>query len=142
MNRLITAILGTALAAASPALLGQQPVDGDDATDQRAAAEDGGRSAGKRTYEAVDSITLLRRPHDFDVVDRDSVIVWRSRDEPYLLELSTPSPDLRHARDIGVTSWGSRVTTADAVQVRGVRYPIEGIYKLEPEEANELTGSS
>ena len=142
MNRLWIGILGLTLAAAGPALA-QQPVDAEEELDSREAAGNDGQEAERDdVYERVRSITLLNPAHDFDVVDTDSVIIWRNRNEPYLLELSIEAPDLRHARDIGVTSFGSRITDADAVEVRGVRYPIEGIYKLEPEEANRLTGSS
>lgn len=139
MNRLLSGALTLALAGASPALLAAPPADAE--VDVNAAAEADAPAAG--TYEEVDSITLLRRPYSFDVLDDDTLILWRTRGEPYLIELRWPSPDLKFARGIGVTSFGSRVhARGDAVQVRGLRYPIDKIYELDRDEAERLAEAS
>jgi hypothetical protein len=93
-------------------------------------------------FEAVDSFTAFRGFHSFTVLDDRTLIVWATAFKPYLVELKFPSHDLRWAHAIGVTQFGSRVHAGfDSVQVRGFRYPIDGIYKLTREEAKELTRS-
>jgi hypothetical protein len=90
--------------------------------------------------EEVDSIPMLRPLHSWTAVDDDTVIVWTTPWDAYLVKLSFPSHDLPFAQAIGVTSVGSRVYAKfDAVQVRGFRYPIEGIFKLTRDEAKALT---
>jgi hypothetical protein len=90
-------------------------------------------------FEQVDSITMLRGPHSWQVVDDDTVIVWATAFDPYLVELAFGSPDLRFAQVIGVTQVGSRVYAKfDAVTVGGFRYPIDSIYKMSREEARNF----
>jgi hypothetical protein len=91
-------------------------------------------------FEQVDSITMFRGPHSWQVVDDDTVIVWATAFDPYLVELAFRSPDLEFAEVIGVTQFGSRVYAKfDAVTVRGFRYPIASIYRLSREEARNFT---
>lgn len=130
MNRLLTGIVAAALAGGSAAALATAPVDREIAAD--------GRAAGA-AYEEVDSIPALTRPYSFRVIDRDTLIVWRTRRDPYLVELRYPSPDLPFAWRIGVSSWGGRIHARfDDVHVDGLRYPIDRIYRLDREEARRL----
>jgi hypothetical protein len=105
-----------------------------------AAATSQARSAEQPPFEQVDSITMMRGPHSWQVVDDDTVIVWATAFDPYLVELAFRSPDLRFAQAIGITQVGSRVYAKfDAVTVGGFRYPIDSIYKMTREEARNLT---
>jgi hypothetical protein len=91
-------------------------------------------------YEQVESIPLLARPHSWQVVDEDTVVIWATAFQPYLVELAFGSPDLRFSQVIGVTQVGSRVYAKfDAVNIGGFRYPIDSIYKMTREEARDLT---
>jgi hypothetical protein len=104
-----------------------------------AAAAAKARVAEAPAFEQVDSITMLRGPHSWQVVDEDTVIVWATAFDPYLVELAFRSPDLQFAQAIGITQVGSRVYAKfDAVTVRGFRYPIASIYKLSREEARNF----
>lgn len=134
MNRFLIAVAGIALAGTNAAALAKQPVDGEVHVDERAAAPSG--------YEEVDSVPLLTRPYSFRAIDDDSLIIWRTRNDPYLVELRYPSRDLKWAWGIGVSSWGSRLTRFDDVHVQGLRYPIDKIYKLDRETAEELGNTS
>jgi hypothetical protein len=97
------------------------------------------RVADVPPFEQVESITMLRRPHSWQVIDDDTVIVWATAFDPYLVELAFRSPDLRFAHAIGLTQFGSRVYAKfDAVKVGGFRYPIDSIYKMTREEARNL----
>jgi hypothetical protein len=102
-------------------------------------------SAGSNTpslsgLERVDSIPALTHLHSWSAIDDDTLIVWATPFDPYLVELFTPSPDLRWAQAIGVTSFGSRVYAKfDSVKVRGFSYPIRDIYKLTRADAKEWT---
>jgi hypothetical protein len=90
-------------------------------------------------FEQVESITMFRGPHSWQVVDDDTVILWATPFDPYLVELAFKSHDLHFADVIGVTQFGSRVYARfDAVKVRGFRYPIDSIYKMSREEARNL----
>jgi Family of unknown function (DUF6491) len=94
-------------------------------------------------YEQVDSIPMLTRPHSWTALDNDTLIVWATPFQPYLVELAFPSHDLRFDHAIGLTQSGSRVYAKfDAVKVRGFRYPIDSIYKLTRDEAKNLARSS
>ncbi len=94
-------------------------------------------------YEAVDSFRVLTRLHSWQAIDNDTVIVWATPFQPYLLELAYPSHDLPFTEVIGVTSVGSRVYAKfDSVRVAGFRYPIESIYKMTREEARNLARNS
>jgi hypothetical protein len=100
----------------------------------------GSGAAAAPAYEQVDSIVMLRKPHSWQVVDDDTVVLWATPFDPYLVELKFRSPDLKFAQVIGVTQFGSRVYAKfDAVQVSGFRYPIDAIYKMSREEARSLT---
>lgn len=132
MNRLHTTLLGITLAGlgCSAALAGE-PASREIAVDPQAPA------AG--AYEEVDSITVLTHPYRFEVLDDDSLILWRTPFDPYLVELRVPSPDLRFAWGIGVSSWAGRIHARfDDVHVGGLRYPIDKIYKLDRDEAERL----
>ena len=90
-------------------------------------------------FEQVDSIPMLMRPHSWQVIDDDTVIVWATPFDPYLVELAFKSHDLKFAHVIGITQFGSRIYAKfDAVKVDGFRYPIDSIYKMTREEARSL----
>jgi hypothetical protein len=96
-----------------------------------------------RVFEQVDSIPMLTRPHSWQVIDEDTVVVWATPFDPYLVELAHKSPDLKWAHVIGITQLGSRVYAKfDAVKVGGFRYPIDSIYKMTRAEARELVRSA
>jgi hypothetical protein len=100
-------------------------------------------TAQPASYQAVDSFTMLTRPYSWHAIDNDTVIVWATPWQPYLVELAFPSHDLPFVQTIGITSLGDRVYARfDAVRVAGFRYPITGIYKMTREEARELTRKS
>jgi hypothetical protein len=110
-----------------------------------AAAANGSPQAENATpaFEQVDSIPMLRRPHSWTVIDDDTVIVWATPFDPYLVELAFRSYDLKFAHVIGLTQFGSRVYAKfDAVKVGGFRYPIDSIYKMTREEARNLARAS
>jgi hypothetical protein len=95
--------------------------------------------AAQPAFEQVDSIPMLTRPHSWQVIDDDTVIVWATAFDPYLVELAFKSHDLKFAQVIGITQFGSRVYARfDAVKVGGFRYPIDSIYKMTREEARNL----
>ena len=90
-------------------------------------------------FEQVESIPMLTRPHSWQVIDEDTVVVWATPFDPYLVELAFKSHDLKFAEVIGLTQFGSRVYAKfDAVKVGGFRYPIDSIYKMTRGEAREL----
>ncbi len=94
-------------------------------------------------FEQVDSIPMLTRPHSWQVIDDDTVVVWATAFDPYLVELAFKSHDLKFTEVIGITQVGSRVYAKfDAVKVRGFRYPIDSIYKVSREEARALVRNS
>jgi hypothetical protein len=96
-------------------------------------------NAETQAFEQVDSIPMLTRPHSWQVIDDDTVIVWATAFDPYLVELAFKSHDLKFAEVIGITQVGSRVYAKfDAVRVGGFRYPIDSIYKMTREEARNL----
>ena len=96
-----------------------------------------------RVFEEVDSIPMLTRPHSWQVIDEDTVVVWATPFDPYLVELAHKSPDLKWAHVIGLTQFGSRVYAKfDAVKVGGFRYPIDSIYKMTRGEARDLVRSA
>ena len=93
--------------------------------------------------ELVDSIPVLTRLHDWQVIDEKNVIVWANPWQPYLVQLAYPSHDLRYVQAIGITSLGDRVYAhLDSLRVAGFRYPIGNIYKMTKEEAKELSRQS
>ena len=87
-------------------------------------------------FEQVDSILMMTRPHSWTAIDDDTVIVWATPFDPYLVELKFAAHDLKWAHAIGITQMGSRVYAKfDSVKVGGFSYPIDSIYKLTREEA-------
>lgn len=94
-------------------------------------------------YEQVDSMTMLTRPHSWHAIDDDTIIVWTTPFQPYLVELSFPSHDMKWVHHIGLTQVGARVYAKfDSVQIRGFRYPIQAIYKMSRDEARNLERST
>jgi len=94
-------------------------------------------------YEAIDSFPVLTHLHSWHAIDEDTVIVWATPFQPYLVELAFPSHDLRFAEVIGITSVGNRVYAGfDSLRVAGFRYPINSIYKMTREEARNLVRQS
>lgn len=90
--------------------------------------------------EPVKSIPALTGLHSWRAIDDHRLIVWATPFDPYLVELAYPSRDLRFARAIGITSFGSRVHARfDAIKVSGMSYPISNIYRLDREEARSNT---
>ncbi|HEX6995894.1 MAG TPA: DUF6491 family protein [Gammaproteobacteria bacterium] len=91
----------------------------------------------------VDSIPALGRLHSWSVVDDDRLIIWATPFRPYLVELFRPSPELKFAVSIGVTSFGSRIHARfDSVEVDGFSYPIRRIYEMSRDDAEALKASS
>ena len=106
-----------------------------------AVAASGGATATTivPAYEQVDSIPMLTRPYSWNAIDEDTVVVWATPFDPYLVELAFESHDLKFAQVIGITQVGSRIYAKfDAVKVGGFRYPIDSIYKISREEARNL----
>lgn len=88
------------------------------------------------SFEQVDSFRHFGRLDSWQVVDRDTLIVWTTPSRPYLIELMRGSPDLRFSQVIGITSTtGAVYTKLDSILVRGLAYPIKAIYKMSREEA-------
>ncbi len=107
------------------------------------AAADRQADAVTPAFEQVDSIPMLTRPHSWQVIDEDTVVVWATAFDPYLVELAFKSHELKFVHVIGITQFGSRVYAKfDAVKVGGFRYPIDSIYKMTREEARELVRGS
>lgn len=103
------------------------------------AVDAGATEAAGPIFEQVESIPMLTRPHSWQVIDEDTVVVWATPFDPYLIELAFKSHDLKFAQVIGITQYGSRVYAKfDAVKVGGFRYPIDSIYKMTREEARSL----
>ena len=136
---LITLVAATVLAVGSTGL--------SSGASARSAASEGSSTEGgavdqKPAYERVDSFLIWTRPYNWQAIDDDTVVVWTTPFDAYLVELAYPSLDMRFVQQIGVTSTNSRVFAKfDAVQIRGFRYPIDRIFKLSREEAKNLTRS-
>ena len=91
----------------------------------------------------VDSIPAFGRLNSWSVVDDETLIIWAAPSRPYLIELYRPSPELRFAVSIGVTSFGSRIHARfDSVEVGGFSYPIRRIFKMSRDEAEALKATS
>ena len=98
-----------------------------------------GEAAVGVELEQVDHIPALGRMHSWYALDNESLIIWASAFDPYLVRLSHPSPGMRFARTIGVTESVGRVHSRfDSVLVEGFRYRIDGIYKISVEDAKAL----
>lgn len=129
-----TVIARMALAAAATALA---------AGAAAAPAEVEQRDEAAAGLEPVGSIPALTRLHGWNVVDEKTLILWASPFEPYLVRLFRPSPELRFAWTIGVTSFGSRIHAKfDSVEAGGFSYPIREIYELGRDEAEALAERS
>lgn len=94
------------------------------------------RAEGAPSLEAVDHIPALRRIHSWQAVDRESLIIWATPFEPYLVRLNRPSHDLKFAHTIGVSEFGGRVHSRfDSIYIAGLNYRISEIYRLSREDA-------
>jgi hypothetical protein len=92
-----------------------------------------------QAYEAVDSFSALGGLHSFEPLDRERLVVWVTPSKPYLIELAYPSSDLRFANAIAIDSRTSQIYSRfDSVRIRGIKYPIDGIYRLNREQADAL----
>ena len=86
--------------------------------------------------ELIDSFNFFGRFDSWSAVDRDTLIVWTTAFKPYLIELRRPSPELRFAHVIGITSTVGKVhSRLDDVYIDGWPYRIKAIYRLTPEQA-------
>jgi hypothetical protein len=102
-------------------------------------------AAQNPTYEQVDKIPLLTHPYSWDVIDDQTVIIWATRYQPYLVKLAyeVPAHELKFAHVIGVTSYGGQVSSGvDSLRVDGLVYQIDSIHKLTKKEAQELISQS
>lgn len=96
-----------------------------------------------QTLEPVQSIPAIGRLHRWSVVDDDTLIIWAGPRQPYLVRLFRPSPELKFALAIGVTSFGNRIHARfDSVEVEGFSYPIREIYRMSRVEAETLQARS
>ena len=135
--------------AAAAAIADGAPAEGLELEAGASAAVDAEHDAAERkaaqlaNFVPVESIPALGRMHSWAVVDDDKLILWSARSRPYLVELFRPSPELRFATSIGVTSFGSRIHARfDSVEVDGFSYPIRRIYQLSRNEAEALQATS
>jgi hypothetical protein len=86
--------------------------------------------------EQIDRFHFFGRFDSWRVVDRDTLIVWTTPFKPYLIELRRPSPELRFAHVIGITSTVGMVhSRLDDVYIDGWPYRIKAIYRLTAEQA-------
>ena len=131
------------ISVAAAALLALGAVGASQVADARAASNDGANTgAADQTpaYEQVDSFVMWNHPYSWSPVDDQTVVLWPTPFEAYLVKIAYPSHDMRFVQHIGVTQSTSRVYAKfDALQIRGFRYPIDSIYKLSREEARNLT---
>ena len=103
------------------------------------AAEETIEAESLQGLKQVDSFLAWTGLHSWTAIDDDTLIVWPTAFQPYLLELKYPSNDLKFVHAIGVTQFGSRVHARfDSVKVRGLDYPINEIYKLSRDEAKQI----
>jgi hypothetical protein len=134
-NRLIS------VAAAAVLTLGALSA-GNEASARAASNESADTSAADQTpaYEQVDSFVMWNHPYSWSPIDDQTVVLWPTPFEAYLVRIAYPSHDMKFVQGIGVTHFTSRVYAKfDALQIRGFRYPIDSIYKLTREEARNLT---
>ena len=91
----------------------------------------------------VDRVQTFNRIDNWAPIGRDSLIIWTTPFRPYLVELSSPSYDLRYVERIGLTSTAGTVYAKfDDVIVRGIRYPIRSIYEIDRNTARQLRKSA
>ena len=92
--------------------------------------------------EPVDSFNTFGRFDSWRVVDRDTLIVWVTPARPYLIKLRRPSPRLRFAQAIGISSTVGKVhARLDQIYVDGWPYQIEAIHRLTREQARSWTST-
>lgn len=107
-----------------------------------AAPSDTGDTAPDE-LERVSHFSLPGGLYSWSQAGNDSVILWATPFRPYLVTLSRPPFDLRFSNTIAVTSSvGGVYEKFDSVIVDGIRYPIEGIYKLDRVAAKQLRKNS
>jgi len=95
--------------------------------------------AGHAGFEQVQRIRIAGQIDGWRNLDDRSIIVWATPFDPYLIELSRRSPDLRYTNTVGLTSSaGSVHEKFDSVIVDGIRYPIKAIYKLDRKSARTM----
>lgn len=100
-------------------------------------------NASTANYEHVGQIRYLGSLNGWRRIDDSSLIVWTSPFQPYLVELSRKSRDLKFANGLAITSSGGQIAEKfDSVIVDGIRYPIRAIYKLDRQTARSLTRKS
>jgi hypothetical protein len=91
----------------------------------------------------VGQIRMLGSLNGWGRIDDDSLIVWTTPSQPYLIELSRKSHGMRFAQALGVTSTAGQIAEKfDSVIIDGIRYPIQAIYKLDSKTARQLTRKS
>ena len=113
------------------------------ATGASAALPEVATSEIRPALEQVERIPALGRMHSWYAVDNETLIVWVSAFDPYLIELSTPSPHLRFAHVIGVTeSAGSVHSRFDSVLIDGFKHRIAAIYRLSAEDARAMRANA
>jgi Family of unknown function (DUF6491) len=131
------------ISVAAVALLTLGALSASNEASARAAANESAKSsAADQTpaYEQVDSFVMWNHPYSWSPIDDQTVVLWPTPFEAYLVRITYPSHDMRYVQHIGVTQSTSRVYAKfDALQIRGFRYPIDSIYKLTREEARNLT---
>jgi hypothetical protein len=94
-------------------------------------------------YAHVGQIRYLGRLNGWRRIDDSSLIIWTSPFQPYLVELSRKSRDLKFANRLAITSSAGSISEKfDSVIVDGLRYRIEAIYKLDRQTARNLTRKS
>lgn len=103
------------------------------------AAQTEVRAADTPSLEPVDHIPALRSLYSWHAVDNESLIIWATPFDPYLVRLNRPSYDLRFAEAIGVSEINGRVHSRfDSIYVAGLNYGISEIYRLSREDAKAL----
>jgi len=128
------------ISVAAAALLTLGALSASNASARAASNENGGAADQTPAYEQVESFVMWNHPYSWSPIDDQTVVLWPTPFEAYLVRIAYPSHDMRYVQHIGVTQSTSRVYAKfDALQIRGFRYPIDSIYKLTREEARNLT---
>lgn len=125
MKKLITAAAATLLTGSALAA----PAIGEDAINVE--------------LEQVDHVRAFSRIRGWNALDRDSLLIWVSPQQPYLVELSRPSPGMRFANAIGVTEFAGRIHSRfDTVWVDGLPHRIAEIYRLSADDAKAVRSAA
>lgn len=78
---------------------------------------------------------------DWRVVDKQRLIVYRTRSKPYLITLRRPAPRMHSASFIGIKTRSSWIDAGfDSVYIEDWPYQIERIEKITREVADHLLG--